>query len=1221
MARNWTPAQRSAIDERSRTLLVSAAAGSGKTAVLTERIISSLLDPENPTDISRLLVVTFTRAAAAEMRARIARALSDAIALYPNNTGLRRQLMLLGSAKICTIDSFYLDLVRANFQEAGFSPSFRMADEGELLSLRQDTMNAAIDRMYAAHPDFIAVADLFSDVRDEKSLTDTLLKLEEKLQKLPEGFALLLRSAKANEEAYQAPFSSDFGKVIFGALDKTVTQGIALYGTALSMMSAEAYPDKLQNKFGKAYGEMLDRLQSIKNALDAQNTDDLAHFLTTPLAERVTSAKLPPCSEDFALTADACKAFREKWRGTAATLGVFHTEEIRAGGAEAAEILRLTYLVLTDFDRNYRAAKHEKEVAEFGDISRAAYHLLIDKNGEPTPLASSLATSFDAVYIDEYQDVDAMQDATFRAISTPRNRFMVGDIKQSIYRFRGAEPAVFAGYRKDFPDLQRADANEPAATVFMSNCFRCDENIIKFSNTVSGYLFARSAQSIDYKKEDDLCFSKSLPTPDYTSPKCRVLIYDDKKGERTSDPQQEEDETSAVIDDAEAKMIVKEIRHLLSGERKADGTRITPGDIAVLARGSAFAAPLARLLREAGIPVNDTSRENFFENPEVLCMYSLLAVIDNPFRDVYLAAVMRSPFFGFTLEELVSIRTATDPSLSLYESVKAAEDILGDKALCRRIATFLAKLTQYRAKAELLPVDKLLRYLYRDTAVLSFAGDSAGEDHTYKNKRQNLLRLYEYARCFEAGGFKGLYRFVRYVEDIMQNDTEMPTPEGPRDAVSLITIHHSKGLEYPVCFVATTGKTFNADDIKDPLLLDSVLGCGTRVPNTGAFSRANTFAREAVKERLKQLSMEEEMRVLYVAMTRARERLYITGKPRYGMKNVQKHIALAACPATSYFELLGNSYLEWILFALEGTAHDEFCEVITVHPEDLPEPNEPHSPATDMGDEAVEETAKDATYQAARERFAERFDFIYPASHLTRLPAKLSVSRLTPEILDVYDKESIGEAALQDPDVETLLHTFERTPQFEKDAQSTLANAAERGTATHEFLQFCDFSSAAQDLDNELERLIEARFLPPEARDAIRREELARFFESDFYRVLKHARDVHRETRFNVFLPAADFTENAELKAQLGNEKLLVQGVIDLFFTDANGNLVLCDYKTDRLPRGALQDPTRAANFLFARHQRQLSYYKQALKAISGKEPDRTVIYSLPLGEALEEIP
>ena len=1217
MPREWTPQQRAAIDERSRTLLVSAAAGSGKTAVLTERIISSLCDPDHPTDISRLLVVTFTRAAAQEMRARIARALGDAIALYPKNTALRRQLMLLGSAKISTIDSFYLDLVRANFQEAGFSPSFRMADEGELLTLRRDTMNEAIDRMYETNPAFLKVADLLSDVRAEGSLCEKLLDIAEKLEKVPEHLGLLLRAAKENEEAHQAPFDSAYGKVLFGMLEQTVLAGIALFGTALSMIDAEEHADKLKAKFGKSYREMLERLSDIKSALDAKNADNVAHFLTAPMTEQVSSAKLPPCNEAFVTTAEACKAFREKWRGIATTLGVFTVNEIKAGGKESAEILRLIYEVLADFDKSYRAAKREKEVAEFTDISRAAYRLLVDGQGAPTPLATSLAASFDAVYIDEYQDVDAMQDATFRAISTPRNRFMVGDIKQSIYRFRGADPAVFAGYRHALPDLAQAGEEEDAATVFMSSCFRCDENIIKFSNTVSGYLFSRSADSIGYKQEDDLRFSKKPPREDYRAPLCRVLIYDDEKDKQA--PSTEEAEPTAVIDDAEAKMIVKEIRRLLSGEKKADGTCITPGDIAVLARGSAFAAPLAKLLKQAGIPVNDTSRENFFENPEVLCMYSLLAVIDNPFRDVYLAAVMRSPFYGFTLEELVSIRTVTDPSLSLYEAAKQAKDTLADQGLARRLDRFLQKLALYREKAELLPVDKLLRYLYRDTAVLSFAGESAAEDHAHKNKRQNLLRLYEYARCFEAGGFKGLYRFVRYVEDIMQNDTEMPTPEGPRDAVSLITIHHSKGLEYPVCFVATTGKIFNADDRKEPLLIDGALGCGTRVPNVGAFSRANTFAREAVKERLKALALEEEMRVLYVAMTRARERLYITGKPRYGMKNVQKHVALATCPATAYFELQGNSYLEWILFALERVDHREFCEVITVRPEDLLAPDKA-LPFESEQDASTEKEAQDDTaYQTARELFAKRFDFVYPATHLTSLPAKLSVSRLTPTILDVYDKEAVGEEALSDPDVKALLHTFDRTPQFGAATQNAPIDASERGTATHEFLQFCDFKRACSDLDAELDRLIGARFLPPTAREAIRHEELRRFFESDFYRDLSHATSIHRETRFNVFLPAADFTENKELKAQLAGEKLLVQGVIDLFFTDKDGNLVLCDYKTDRLTKEMLQDQRLAAAFLFERHGKQLSYYKKALKEICGKEPYKTVIYSLPLGKALEE--
>ncbi len=1215
MARNWTPAQQAAINERSRTLLVSAAAGSGKTAVLTERIIRTLCDPESPTDISRLLVVTFTRAAAAEMRARIAKALGDALSLDPTNANLRRQLMLLGSAKISTIDSFYLDLVRANFEAAGFSPSFRMADDGELLSLRRDTMNAAIDRMYATSPRFIGVADLLSDVRAEQSLTEALLALAARLEKLPEGYDLLLRAATENEALHLAPFDSPLGKTLYGTLHKTVKEGIRLYSGAIELYRSEDAAAALEKKFGGAWSEMLDTLTEIDKLLLRKDADALAARLLTPLTARVTSARLPACSDKLKNAAEACKVFREKWRARAAALGAFNVAEIREGGAEAAELLRLIHTTLTHYGKQYAAAKREREVAEFSDVSRAAYKLLVREDGTPTPLAASLCASFDAVYIDEYQDVDAMQDATFCAISTPNNRFMVGDIKQSIYRFRGADPDVFAAYRHAFPDLDGATDKDSAATVFMSSCFRCDENVIRFSNAVSGYLFSRTAESIGYRKDDDLVFSKQPPATPEAAPKCTVMIYDD-----SDDGGEEVESTECVIDDAEAKMIVREIKRLLASEKKADGTRITPGDVAVLARGAAFAAPLSRLLRAEGIPVNDTSRENFFENPEVLCMYSLLAAIDNPFRDVYLAAVMRSPFFGFTLEELVKIRQAADTSFSLFEAAKAASKTLADGALRHRVGAFLARIEAYRTEAELLPVDKLLRYLYRDTAVLSFAGGGAGEDFGDHGKRQNLLRLYEYARCFEAGGFKGLYRFVRYVEDIMGNGTEMPMPEGPRDAVSLITVHHSKGLEFPVCFVATTGKLFNADDQKDQLLIDGKLGCGTRLPNVGAFSRANTFAREAIKERLKQLSLEEEMRVLYVAMTRARERLYITAKPRYGMKNVEAHVALATCPLTSCFELSGNSYIEWILTALEHVpeAQRDFYEMRLVRPADLLE--DTTRARIEQEPETVSKNAEKAEeIRALTEKFAARFDFTYAAAHLSSLPAKLSVSRLSPVVLDVYDNDAASEAELLSPDAERLLHTFTVAPQFGEEHTDIVPDAAARGTATHEFLQFCDLKSAETGLENELERLIGARFLPPEARLLVRISELRRFFESDFYKALKNAREIHRETRFNLFLPASDFTQNAELKAQLQGEKLLVQGVIDLFFTDNEGNLVLCDYKTDRLPGDALKNADRAAAFLFGRHGNQLSYYKKALAAICGKEPDKTLIYSLPFGEALPE--
>ncbi|MBE6604658.1 MAG: hypothetical protein E7639_03005, partial [Ruminococcaceae bacterium] len=1032
MPRNWTIPQQNAINERSRTLLVSAAAGSGKTAVLTERIIRSLCDTEAPTDISRLLVVTFTRAAAAEMRARIAKALTEAMALHPDNKALPRQLMLLGSARICTIDSFYLELVRANFEGAGLSPSFRMADEGELLTLRHDMMNEAIDELFAADPDFILVADLLSDVRTEESLCTRLLKLATSLDKLPERYDILLRAARDNENLHEAPFDTPQGQLIYGELERLTGELLRLL-TAYEEMTA-AHPEQaaFEKKYGACFSDLRERATELAVALEQKNADAVAMVLSMGLCGSISSAKRPACEEELIAVINAITALREEYKDRAKTLSGFTTKELREGGAEAATILRLLFRVLSVFDKKYTAAKRERDVAEFGDVSRAAYHLLVDGQGGPTPLALSLRSSYDAVYVDEYQDVDAMQDATFRAISTPKNRFMVGDVKQSIYRFRGAEPAVFTGYRRAFPDLDAATEVDDAATVFMSDCFRCDENIIHFSNAVSGFLFRERAKAIGYRDSDDLRFSKPLPHEDYASPKCRVLIYDDeeereaeKKKRGQSGGEAEEDaKQSAIISDCEAEIIVREIVRLLNGEKKADGTPIVPGDIAVLSRSAAFAAPLAARLKALHIPVNDTSKESFFENPEVLCMYALLATIDNPFRDVYLAAVLRSPLFGFTLEELVAIRGAADTSFSLYEALTAARDRAEDSALCARIGGFLDKLACYREKAELLPVDKLLRYLYADTAVLALAESEQEQGHLYLTRKQNLRRLYEYARSFEAGGFKGLYRFVRYVEDIMQNGTEMPNPEGPQNAVSLITIHHSKGLEYPVCFVATTGKTFNRDDLKGQVLIDSTLGCGTRVPNKGAFSRANTFAREAIKLRLRELGDEEEMRVLYVAMTRARERLYITAKPRYGMKNVREHLALATSPVSNYFTLCGASFIEWILTALAKTPSESFCEVTYVHPKDLETPINAITV-----EENTEQTPAVADASVMR-MLRERFDFSYHRDHLSRLPAKLSVSRLAPTVLDVYDEGEATDKDLNDPDTETLLHTFDRAPVF-----------------------------------------------------------------------------------------------------------------------------------------------------------------------------------------------
>ncbi len=1205
MARKWTDAQKKAIKTRDRTLLVSAAAGSGKTAVLTERIIRMLTDTQNPADISRMLVVTFTRAAAGELRARIAKALSEAIALSPQKDYLSRQLMLLSGASISTIDSFYYDLVRANFQEANFPASVRLADENELLGLRRELMNEIVDTMYAENADFSLVSDILCDLRSESGLTDTLLGIYAKLLRYPEALDILSRSAE-RMEAGTAVLDTPWGKVWAEEVRHLSETGQRLFANALDLASAEPNADKLVKRYQAHFNEHLERHRTILECLDNKDYEKAREAIAAPFVIRKPGGKCPERTPAFISAMDLCDYFRKRWKEKhIEPLSAFSVEEIAQGAIEQARVLRLLHTTLTRFEELYRAAKLQREVAEFSDVSRAAYHLLVDEKGNATALAAEVRGKYDAIFIDEYQDVDSMQDATFRAISTDCNRFMVGDIKQSIYRFRGAQPKVFADYRHDFEALENAATGKPAS-IFMSNCFRCDKSVIDFSNAVSGDLFTRSAKSIGYTKEDDLVYSKEPPTPDYVSEKCRVVLINRTK----FDKNEESDDDAAKASKAEALWIAREIARLLQYERKADGTPITPGDIAVLMRNAAPAEHIARYLGELGIPCNDTSRKSFFENPDVLCVYSLLAALDNPYRDVYMAAALRSPFFGFTLEDLVHLHASDAGEVSLYEAVKnAAADATGEDALSVRLRDFAARFPAWREKAKTLPVDRLLRYLYRESAILSFAGrtDDAGNSPTAR--RANLQRLYEYARTFEQSGFKGLYQFVRYVDGIMEAEGKMPAPDGEENAVSLITVHHSKGLEYPVCFLAGTATRFNDRELSEHFLDEEELGCAVRLSNAGPFSRANTFHRETIALRLRRFALEEEMRVLYVAMTRARERLYVTADSPYGAEHLLTRAELAAAAGGEFVCEQGPAYIYWILAALLRTDYTPFATIETVQEADIAT-----MPIT-------AKVAADAQYPPERDAFSnalkERFAFVYPAQHLTRLPAKLSVSKLSPGVLDVYDTDAVAPSEVAQEDAEQLLHGFDLVPGFLSPAQKKTAAAS--GTATHEFLQFCCFENAEMHgVNAEVERLISEKFLSPDTRELVRFDELTRFFESDFYRSLKGAVSLHRETRFHIFLPAADFTKDKTFAASLGEEKLAVQGVIDLFYYDTQGKLILCDYKTDRLTPAELKNKKWAADKLKERHAEQLSYYARALEDICGKRPDKILIYSLPLGEALE---
>lgn len=1239
----WTAAQRHAMETEGRNLLLSAAAGSGKTATLTARIIRSLTAREAPTDISRLLVVTFTRAAASELKTRISAALSAALAEDPGNKHLTRQLISLGSASICTIDSFCLTLVRTNFQALSLPPDFRLADETELAVLRRTLMEDLIEEYYDKRSDgsFAALAEHFTGMRDDAQLAGILVDLYQKTADYPEGMDFFRRCAEDYEREADLPFlQTHFGGVIRrSALDR-LQSGVRMLEGALENIRDGGV---LQKAYEGAFTHDLSTCRALCEALTADDYESARQILTDYVPLRLGSVRAPNKTPQSMLACAQRKQLVEELREEISPRFLLPQEKLPALSRATAEVCRELYDLLSDYDRRLSAEKLSRAVCDFSDIRRLSYHLLVDQDGNPTEVAREVSERYDAIYIDEYQDVDAVQDAIFRAIAKPNNRFMVGDIKQSIYSFRGADPSIFAKYRRNYPILKDDEANDPAQlseSVFMSENFRCDRHVIAFVNAVCSYLFAACGESIGYVPQDDLIFAKHEPE-DYTAPtvQVRVMVPPEKGDEEKEAPTDEDQEQ----ENPEVRFVVGEITRLLKGEKKADGTLIRPGDIAILTRSAHTSRAFSDALEAAGIPVSTAAQKDFFENPEVLLLLCLLNAIDNPTRDIPLAGVLRSPLFGFSMDDLVLIRSRT-PDCPLIEAVREMGKVSESDPISQRCREFEATLDRYRDLARALPVDRLLRQLYRETCILAYAGSGKQEKDgdAIRARRANLLRFYEYARRFEAGSFKGLYNFIAYINGIIEEGTQIEFGGSmSANAVSVMTIHKSKGLEFPVCFVSGTASPFNdRDTVRNSLLFDREMGLAIRLPDSTGFARLNTPMRVAIADRQGERMKEEEIRILYVALTRARERLYITAKSRSTREKLEEAASLRAARGEDCRSALMDcrSYLDWILAALEmgrgegcytlhmmtPTQVEEYLTAAvpidnTVIPEDLPA----DVPPTEMP-------------AAEPDIWQKRFDFRYPYEHLTALPSKISVSDLHPGVLDeqlgIEEEDArfaeeearmrlrIGGAPLPDGNemgamVEKWLS---RTPAFAQPEQPSSVSAAERGTATHLFLQFCDMERAHREgVRAEAVRLTEEKFLPPHVAERICEDQLSRFFASDFYTSLGHAGRVWREQRFQLLLPASDFTQNKIYAHELKDEVLLVQGVIDLFFETEDGKLILCDYKTDALTTAERKNPALAGKKLSARHGRQLAYYAAALEQLCGRRPDEVVIYSLPLGDTV----
>ncbi len=1211
MARSWTEAQKSAIYDRGNTLLVSAAAGSGKTAVLTARILSKLTDREAPLDLSRLLVVTFTKAAAEELRERIAAALTDELSKDPGNKRLANQLLQLGSAKISTIHSFCYQLLRSHFDALGLSAGVRIGDAAEVKLLRKKIMNEVIDGYYEgtdegdpyAIADFAAFSDLFITDRDDR-LTELFLSLSDKLQSYSEGSEYLRHFAHELEDSADGFFDSRFGRGLLGMAAEELDYYERIFSDACAYFSPDEGFAKNYLPAFEAEWRFCHMLKQAMGRYDQGLTDLIDSHQPITLGRGVKKENQTAESDFYKDRRKDFAAYLQKLRGKVLP----ESEEVaRESCLQTAAICRDLYRLIKRFETAMDEEKRRRGILDYQDLERLTLRLLY-QNGVPSPIARELQDYYAEIYIDEYQDVNQVQDSIFRAIAGEDNLFMVGDIKQSIYGFRGAAPDIFAGYRTDYPLLGEGEGQKH--TVFLSNNFRCDGPIIDFSNAIFSCLFPTSGR-IGYTAADDLICSKQEGRTDAV-PVTVALIE--------KDTDEEDGEMTEV--DGEAEYVAGEIEKLLREGHRA-------GDIAILLRSAKTSAPrFEDALRRRGIPTENAAATDFFENAEVRLMLCLLCIIDNPMRDIELTGALMSPLYRFTLDDMITVRRYL-PEVSLYEALErytAEKDFLKGRY-------FLEKLEQYRAYADGQPVDKLIWYLYSDTGLLSFAGGQTGAEKaptSPEEVRANLMLFYDHARSYESGSFKGLYQFIYYIEDIIadQNTIEQSKKGGEGDSVRIMTVHQSKGLEFPVCFLCDAGKKINKSDIKANMILDSDYGFAMMLRDDTGFARYSTPLRTASAMNLERKQMEEEMRVLYVALTRARERLYVTAGLKKAAEVAEECRIAASLPHPNLF-LRQGCYIKWILTALAGREDiGEYCRIL--YP--APDTQADAAAVAAQGENTSRENADPAFLREVeryKAMFAERFAFLYPYMEATRTPAKLAVSGLYPRVLDedeegvleLFDGE-IGEEITDEEAADTEPSALiPPMPRFMQDSVSEVtATAAERGTATHVCMQFCDFDYAeGHGVDAEIKRQTEQGFITEAMAGLIWRGQIAAFFRSPLYKAMRAADlrgELHREFRFNIKLPASDFTADEEKKAKLAGEYLLVQGVVDALFFDGDGYRIV-DYKTDYAVRDPDGGITAASKMLADRHRLQLSYYKQACERITGRAVTGVSLYAFCLGEEI----
>ena len=1230
---DFTPEQEAAVKYRGGALLVSAAAGSGKTSVLVERLMSRVGEGA---DINGFLVITYTRAAAAELRERIYDEILKRMAENPENRNLRRQSMLCRSAPIGTIHSFCTDIIRENAYLASIQPDFRVADESESAMIKAEVLEDVLNEAYekarspenteygtqntesggggsgrgdegAQRDGFRELIDTVAAGRDDRRLVRIILEAHEKLQSNPYPDAW----TRVLTERLPLQGISDISETVWGAHLIEKAHGTALYWLdEMTWLIAEmkAFPD-----FERAYAASVEAtISDIKSFLAALNVgwDEARRYSEIGFPGALQARGY----EDLKDLRNRCKSAMKKCTAIFECSSDEHIEDMRAVAPAMTALMRL----VLDFDRAYSEEKRRRGAVDFSDLEHIALSMLIDKEtGEKTSLARAVARRFKEIMVDEYQDVNAIQESIFNAVSQDGgNIFMVGDVKQSIYRFRLADPSIFLEKYRSFSsaECERGNAEQGSGVkIHLSKNFRSRAGILEAVNYIFGKIMSKDFGEMDYTESEKLVpgrdegSSQFTMDPESSDPAVEIEIID------MSEIAADDDEESPAKTQVEAQFVAKRIAELIDGTYmipvKAGGRRSAEySDIVILLRSMKdkawqFAAALAMY----DIPVDLPGGEGFFESAEISAALSLLTVIDNPLQDIPLASALCGPVYGFAADELAEIRAGsrnTDFYTALCEMAGRPLDSLGEKC-----AAFLDDIEGMRSVMPDMPADRFIWHVYNRTGLPELAGAMSGGDR----RRNNLILLAESARAFEQSGYKGLFGFLTYIRGLQERGAEpartadASASSAVVNAVRIMSIHKSKGLEFPIVILADTSKQFNLLDVHKPLVLHPELGAGPMRTDVRRRIEYTTLSRMAIQSKLTCEMLAEELRVLYVAMTRAREKLIITVSLKDARKEIEKMSRLSARRIAPQVLEEIKSMAGWIMLATGGG--ERYTEIDT-------EPWIVRTTSAAIVNSALKtEPVQIQRYesrileqvQAAAEGLHECHTFIYPYAIAPDLPSKLTVTSLKGRYsADFSDdpRSTINDSQLFDGNLKTQSLSLRRGFAFERPefiAKKSGLSAAERGTALHLALQCIDFKGCADagSVGKELLRLKEKSLLTEEQCAAVDAKKLSGFFESEIGKRILRSEDVRREFRFSLLCPAEQFYPGG------GDDKILFQGVIDCFFEE-EGELVVVDFKTDHVTPETLEEKA-------AYYAPQLVAYSEALERMTGKRVKERGVYFFAL--------